>query len=262
VKGPLQLDDMSDQDRELVVQPEARAVWDALAARYPEARLTPDTSPYHDLNIDSIEMINLTLEIKRLTGVELPEKALGRIETVRDLLHEVVHQRESGEGGLQFERVLAEPDPYLSAEQKRWIRPLAPLATLAPRAARLLLRGVLKLFFRFEVRGLDNLPPGQFVLAPNHESFLDPVLLFCALPYGRLRHTFFAGWTGMVFKNSALRVIARFGQTIPVDPRHAAASSIALGAKVLREGHNLIWFPEGERSREGRLLPFKPGIGM
>lgn len=40
------------------------------------------------------------------------------------------------------------------------------------------------------------------------------------------------------------------------------ASSSAFGATILRDGKNLIWFPEGERSTSGELKDFKPGIGM
>jgi long-chain acyl-CoA synthetase len=262
--GPIGLEEMSDQDRALVEEPAARQVWQWLAERYPEARLTPDTSPYMDLNIDSIEMINLTLEIKRLTGVELDEPAIAGVETVRDLLEVVVQQAETGGGaGLDPERILTEPEAYLSDEQKRWLKPLSPGRVLLARSAHLLIGVLLRVFFRLRVRGTQNLPAGQrFVLTPNHVSVLDPVVLYAAMPFSLLRNTWFAGWTGMVFKNAGMRFIARTGQTVPIDPRHAAASSLALGATVLKKGRDLVWFPEGERARNGQLKPFKPGIGL
>ena len=39
-------------------------------------------------------------------------------------------------------------------------------------------------------------------------------------------------------------------------------SSLALGAAVLKRGKSLVWFPEGERTLTGKLLEFKPGLGM
>lgn len=47
-----------------------------------------------------------------------------------------------------------------------------------------------------------------------------------------------------------------------IEPQRAARSSLAFGATILRDGKNLIWFPEGERSTSGELKDFKPGIGM
>lgn len=47
-----------------------------------------------------------------------------------------------------------------------------------------------------------------------------------------------------------------------MDAQGGVLSSLAFGASVLRRGQNLIWFPEGQRSASGELLPFQPGIGM
>lgn len=48
---------------------------------------------------------------------------------------------------------------------------------------------------------------------------------------------------------------------VPVDPRRAAISSLALGAAVLQRRQNLVWFPEGGRSPTGELQHFLPGVG-
>src|SRR5205807_4449529 len=47
-----------------------------------------------------------------------------------------------------------------------------------------------------------------------------------------------------------------------IDPSRAAISSLAFGAAVLKDGQNVIWYPEGQRSLTGELQPFKPGIGV
>jgi len=49
---------------------------------------------------------------------------------------------------------------------------------------------------------------------------------------------------------------------LPVEPTRAARSSLAFGATILKNKKNLVWFPEGERSPNGKLQDFKPGIGM
>src|SRR5205807_4346400 len=52
--GPLPVEEMSPEDRALLENPAARQVWDWLARRHPDRRLTPDTSPQLDLNVDSM----------------------------------------------------------------------------------------------------------------------------------------------------------------------------------------------------------------
>jgi long-chain acyl-CoA synthetase len=70
------------------------------------------------------------------------------------------------------------------------------------------------------------------------------------------------GWTGIAFRNSLARIVSRLGKAVPIDPHRAVISSLAFGAAVLRKERNLVWFPEGQRSPDGALKPFKPGIGL
>jgi long-chain acyl-CoA synthetase len=113
------------------------------------------------------------------------------------------------------------------------------------------------------VEGLENLPDeGQYIIAPNHVSYLDPLVVAAALRRDELRRTYWAGWTGAAFGNPLTRLVSRLAQVVPIDPDRAGLSSLAFGAAVLKRGQNLVWFAEGERSRTGSLQPFKPGVGM
>ncbi|MCA3749403.1 MAG: AMP-binding protein, partial [Rubrobacter sp.] len=126
--GPIPIEEMSREDRALLEDPAAKRVWDLLADRYPEARLSPETSPQLDLGVDSMEWVNLTLEIGERTGVELDEEAIERIGTVRDLLREVA---EAGEAE-RLTDPLERPEEALGDRQKRWLEPLSPgMAALA-----------------------------------------------------------------------------------------------------------------------------------
>src|SRR5690606_18444841 len=82
-----------------------------------------------------------------------------------------------------------------------------------------------------------------------------------ALPWPLLERTFWGGWTGYAFRNVFFRTVSRLARAVPIDPAQAASSSLALAAAVLGRGHNLVWFPEGQRSATGRLLEFRPGLG-
>jgi long-chain acyl-CoA synthetase len=256
--GALPPQQMSAEDRALLENAAARAVWQWLVARHPDKCLTPDTSPQLDLGVDSMAWLNLTLAIGQLTGVELNEEAIARVQTVRDLLREVTTgQRASPADPLD------EPEKKLTDEQKRWIQPLGPLA-LAWSALwfefnRLVMRGV----FRVRAVGVENLPAsGAFVLAPNHASYLDPFAVAAALRPRVQRRTYWAGWTGVAFGNAFARFGSRLSQVVPIDPERGVVSSLAFCAAVLRQGRGLVLFPEGERSASGELLPFRQGVGI
>ncbi len=260
--GPISPEEMSEEDRDLLEDPAARQVWDWLAGRYPDRRLTPDTSLQLDLGIDSMEWVNLTFEIGQNVGVELSEEAIGRIDTVRDLLHEVTEQAETGEAAHQ-PSPLEQPEEVLSDEQKRWLEPLGTAEAAAARVLFALNRAIARGAFRLSVEGSEHLPKeGPFVIAPNHVSYLDAFAVAAALDYRRLRQTYWAGWTGAAFGNPLNRLVSRLAQTMPIDPDRAVFSSLAFGAAALERGHNLVWFPEGQRSPSGELQWFKPGIGM
>jgi long-chain acyl-CoA synthetase len=260
--GPIPIGEMSEEDRELLEDPAAERVWELLARRYPDARLTPDTSPQLDLGVDSMEWVNLTMEIGESAGVELDEEAIDGIDTVRDLLREVAEASESGEtpSGVS---PLEQPEEVLDEDQKRWLEPLGSGKSVLARGLFLLNRALMRGPFRLGVEGLENLPErGPFVIAPNHVSYLDSFAVAAALDYRLLRRTYWAGWTGAAFGNPLTRLVSRLAQVVPIDPERAGVSSLAFGAAVLACGKNLVWFPEGERSPDGKLQPFKPGIGM
>jgi long-chain acyl-CoA synthetase len=121
----------------------------------------------------------------------------------------------------------------------------------------------MKGWFRLQVKGRENLPAqGQCLITPNHLSVLDPLVMAAANPDAILRRTYFAGWTGIAFKNVFFRFISRLARAVPIDDRHAISSSLAFGSAVLGRGSNLIWFPEGGRSPDGTLMEFKPGVGL
>ncbi len=114
--------------------------------------------------------------------------------------------------------------------------------------------------YRFDVKGDLNIPTeGAAVLACNHVSFVDAVLLMAASP----RPIRFL-MDHRIFKVPVLGWLFRLAKAIPVAPQKedAAAYEAAFreAAQVLREGDLLGIFPEGGITRDGTLQPFKGGI--
>ena len=117
--------------------------------------------------------------------------------------------------------------------------------------------GLLLSGITYDVRGREQLPPGQAVVfCSNHQSNIDPPLLFEAL-HPR---------THILYKHEIdqIPVLARafrIGGFIPIDRRNKESSmrSLEAGAASLRAGNSFLIFPEGTRSKTDDLLPFKKG---
>ena len=202
------------------------------------------------------------MEIRRRVGVELDEAAIEAIATVRDLLAAVSESAASG-ATVDPKSPLENPEEALSADQKRWLEPLPPLkGRIAARLYEVVRWGVTRLF-KLDVRGAEHLPTeGPLLITPNHVSYLDALALAAALGRSQCERMFWAGYTGVVFRNAFMRYLSRLSRTVPIDPEKGVISSMAFGAAVLDRQRGLVWFPEGRRSPDGRLLPFKPGVGL
>ncbi|QKT04064.1 AMP-binding protein [Ectothiorhodospiraceae bacterium 2226] len=259
--GPVPIEKLAPEDQQILQEPAARRTWDWLAERFSEVRLTPDVSPQFDLGVDSMAWLNLTLELGERLGVNLDDEAIGRIETVRDLLREVVEAGE-GAGGQDPVAALRDPERLLDARRLALLRPPGPLLRLLRAVLARLNRLALRALFRLRVEGLERLPArGPYILAPNHLSYLDAPALGAALG-PRLADTYWGGFAGLMFGNPLVRAFSRAAQVLPVDPAHGPLTSLAYAAAALRRGKILVWFPEGERSTTGELRPFQAGIAL
>jgi long-chain acyl-CoA synthetase len=261
--GPLPLAEMSFEDQQLLEDQTAQRLWDWLARRYPRVRLTPDSHMQLDLGVDSLAWLTLTLEIRTTVGVDLDEEAISRIEVVRDLLRETIAaQQESGRGPAPFE-ALQQPEHLLSPEQQQWLQPPGFFARVVSGCVVWFTGVCLRHLFGLTVTGLEHLPKdGPFVVTPNHISLLDPPVVATALPPAVLTRTYWGGWTGIMFANWAMRLFSRGARVVPINPRRGPLSNLAFGIAALRQGYNLVWFPEGAIARNGQLHPFRSGIGL
>jgi 1-acyl-sn-glycerol-3-phosphate acyltransferase len=111
---------------------------------------------------------------------------------------------------------------------------------------------------RVRLEGLENIEPGtQYIFLSNHVSNLDPSVLLPNIP----------GKTSAFLKRELMRIpllgtALSMGKFVPVsrgNSREEAQRSVESAVDALRSGLHITIFPEGTRSADGRLLPFKKG---
>ena len=109
---------------------------------------------------------------------------------------------------------------------------------------------------RYRISGKDRIPARAVVFCSNHESNVDPPVLFQAL-HKRLHILYKAE----LKKLPILGIVMQAGGFVAVerDRREASMASIEVAAQSIRQGNSFLIFPEGTRSRTEALLPFKKG---
>ena len=114
------------------------------------------------------------------------------------------------------------------------------------------------LFFRLRVVHRERMiNHGPVILASNHESYLDPPLVGSVsdraiffLARKTLMEGAFFGW-----------LLPKLN-VIPVDQEGGDRSALKALIRILKAGEGTLVFPEGERTRDGRLAPALPGLGF
>jgi 1-acyl-sn-glycerol-3-phosphate acyltransferase len=129
--------------------------------------------------------------------------------------------------------------------------------------ARLVLRPLFWLFFRPQVRGRENVPDtGAFIIASNHLSFMDSIVIPLAAPrrvhYLAKAEYFTASGIGGWLTRTLFTALG----AVPVERMASRAAQEALDTAlaVLRRGEGFGIYPEGTRSRDGRLARGKTGV--
>ncbi|MHC4199764.1 MAG: lysophospholipid acyltransferase family protein [Planctomycetota bacterium] len=130
------------------------------------------------------------------------------------------------------------------------------LGRLFYRIAWVFCSAVMRVFFGLRTYGRGRIPrSGGVILAVNHASFIDPVVVGCGLTrpvHYMARATLFRGLFATLIRSLNAFPIARGG---------ADRGAVKEFIRRARAGNVVMLFPEGTRTHDGRVGPIKPGVG-
>lgn len=150
---------------------------------------------------------------------------------------------------------------------KRLIEPFnwslsAPVRGLRGDLQELLLFPLVHRFARVRVEGVEKISgiAGPVVLVANHTSHFDCPIILAALPR-RVRHrTIVAAAADYFYRLQSLGALSSFALgTIPFERHEGSKVSLERCKEALRSGWSVLIFPEGSRSKTGKLGHFKKG---
>lgn len=210
-----------------------------------EIEIIPESHLEIDLGLDSLDVVEVITFIQNTFGINITEEDFSKIKTVEALCKYV---REKGgnyeEKEINWKKIFEEPVD-LKMPSSKYVAPITK---------------ILKPLFTWYVKldkntnKLEKVSPVIYV--GNHQSMLDAFAFGQALPMDILKNTYFLA-INIHFEGKIKKYLAENGNVILIDVNKNLKETLKIAAKVLKEGQNLVIFPEGARTRDGELQEFK-----
>ncbi len=199
-----------------------------------------------DLGLDSLDKVSLMTFLHATFGVDLQDNELIEHVTVGKIAEYVREKKvKMTEEGVNWHDVLHE---NVNVE--------LPTSSLLHVVVSKMFKFLLRRYFQLRVTGLEHLPDSPVIFASNHQSFLDGLVIGSFFKTELLKRTYYYA-AEQHFRKRWLQWFAARNNIIVVDMNRQLKLSLQKMATVLQRGNNIVIFPEGSRTRDGRLADFK-----
>lgn len=209
--------------------------------------ILPDHHLVFDISMDSLSKLSLIDFIEKSFGIKFSEEQLVRFHSIRKIAEHI-------QANKLFHRT--DHDSSWSGDLKDDSDVVLPKSSFLLFPIVNSVRAIFRLFFKFEARGMENIPEGPCFLAPNHETKLDPFLVLSYLDRDTLKNTFSYAKKDHV-KSAVRRYLASRTNVIVMDLSKDLKNSILKMAEVVKQGKKILIFPEGTRTLSGEMGTFK-----
>lgn len=205
-----------------------------------------------DMAFDSLDMVGLQGFIEQRFGITINADTMSSFRNVQEIADRIA--------ASDMRKEMEHTDRHsLLAEESGHLE--LPVAGLSHRFWTKAFKALFTVYNRLAIRGTENIPAnGQFIMAPNHQSYMDGAIVMAGVPWNVIDNCYFYATEEHV-NNPLLRAIARRHNVILMERRNLKNSILKL-AEVLKQGKSIVIFPEGTRSRNGGMGTFKKTFAL
>lgn len=207
--------------------------------------IIPEAHLEIDLGLDSLDLVELISFVETTYGVEITEKDFSKIKTVEEL---ILFIREKGgvfeNQQTNWKTIFSEPVD-IKLPSSKYIR-----------VGKMILSPFFALYIKLNknLKKLQNKKPVIYI--GNHQSMLDVILFGQSLPCSILKDCYFIA-VDSHFNGSLRKHIVNNTNTILINKNKNLKETLKIAVHILNSGKNLVIFPEGARTRDGKLQEFK-----
>lgn len=211
-----------------------------------DAQVTPDAHLELDLGLDSLDIVEILSFVESSYGVKIKEEEFTNIKNVLALAEFIKnHGGTFSSVEIDWKSILNERID-INLPKSAWVGKLIRIITMP----------IFSLYFSLKKESQDKISNEPAIYVGNHQSFLDALMFNQAIPMKMMNDTYYIA-TVVHFDTPLRRYLADRGNVLIVDINKNLKETLQVSAEVLREGKNLVIFPEGARTRDGELQEFK-----
>ena len=206
----------------------------------------PEENLELEIGMDSLDIVEFFAYIENNFGLQLDEEKFAEMPNLK-LLSEYINEKavkiENNE--INWKQIIEEAKP-IKDDKNRWIT----------KFLKVFLDVIIKIYFRIQRNGREKLDSKPKIYVSNHQSFIDPLILGSLLPKSILYNTIFLA-IDWYFKKFPLKLLVSNGNVILIDINKNIRKSVEEIVGYLKSGKNVLIFPEGARTKDGKVAEFK-----
>ena len=204
-----------------------------------------------DLAFDSLDKVSLQSFLEQRFGITIDADEMAEFKDMA-----AIAERCRSKNTAKHEEVKVESINWhdiMNSESKNLVLPItSPTHILYAK----LFKAYLHFNNRLTIRGIENIPTnGPVIMAPNHQSYIDGPLAISGLSAQQIKDFYFYATEEHV--QGAIRRHLAGRHNIILMERKNLKNSILKMAEVLKQGKSIVIFPEGKRTHDGAMNPFR-----